>query len=1291
MTAPPVICRWCGGPVEAGKKGHGACLPKRLAPALRALEKDLLVRAKTERVEAGLKQAWEDEQKAGQTGQGFEPWRRERVTQLAVAWILSIVFIRTLEDRGYIDPRLAGATAAALRAAEAREQDFRLEIATFAGPREYLLAVFRELARLPGARDVFDTRHNPIWALSPSSAGAQALLEFFRKQDDQGAPALVFTGADTRFLGDLYQDLSEAVRKRYALLQTPDFVEEFILDQTLDPAIAEFGLKEVTLIDPTCGSGHFLLGAFKRLLGRRQEASPGEHVADLARQVLGQVYGVDINPYAVAIARFRIVLAVLDSVGIKRLERAPDIRPNVVVADSLLHRFDQRADAKGQMSLGDDLQWGERLFRLDNRAEVERVLSKRFHAVVGNPPYITEKDRLKRKKYRDMYESAAGKYALSAPFTERFFELAVVDGFVGLINSNAWTKRDYGKRLIEAVLPRLDVQKVIDTSGCYLPGHGTPTLLLFGRNRKPAAGDVTAVFGKRGEQSVPVDPAHAPVWTELAKHHATVGFEGAHVTVESLSRAVLSRSPWILVGGGARQTMATMQACAMSLGQLGTIGVFGMTNANDCYLLPVGVAVRRRIEPSLTAPFYSGQTFRDWLAESEQEAIFPYGDSGLLDIHAHAGLHRFLWAFRTVLGTRATFDGGTYFSEGIPWWKWHQVAIDRVGGTTISFSYVSTHNQFWLGRGRNTFNQPAPLIKLRPDCGDSDHQAIVGYLNSSIVGFWCRLVMFPKGVVQAGETMTIRKAPWISYLEYAGNLLQQLPVPALDGLRDKLLDLVIAAEDVVKEIGSHAAEAVAGATLAATPTRAALRDARSRSFAERARLRGILVSLQEEMDWRVYGLFGLPTIEAPSVEAVRVPVEPNHRPFEVRLARDVTTDISAREWFRVHEREAPQDVGGPLADLYQQRLRLLDHPLHGKQLRLLETPEAKRRWSPPDDARAFSDAVRTWLLERIEAAFRAQATPELRTARQLALELGRDPAVAAAHELLTEDSGLDLVGLLSSLVDAEGVPFLAGYRYSETAMTDKRPSWEEAWRLQRLEDEGRLEPELKRLGLKAIPEPDKYGPKDFLRHYWSLRGKLDVPKERFITVPGGNTDDDSTPLVGWAGWDHAQVARALGALYQQRKDEWPLTSPASKDRLVPLLAGLAERVPWLLQWHNEPTAAFAGKLGDFFRDYVSEEALALGVAASDLRTWTPPAAARRAAVNPDEVLAALAAWKPEADDDEAEADDEPPAGPTEADLATEVGVTRALIKKALKQLEADGLVEKLAGRPARYVATGDLA
>ena len=49
-------------------------------------------------------------------------------------------------------------------------------------------------------------------------------------------------GLDTRFLGDLYQDLSAHARETYALLQTPEFVEEFILDRAFEPAVTEFGL-----------------------------------------------------------------------------------------------------------------------------------------------------------------------------------------------------------------------------------------------------------------------------------------------------------------------------------------------------------------------------------------------------------------------------------------------------------------------------------------------------------------------------------------------------------------------------------------------------------------------------------------------------------------------------------------------------------------------------------------------------------------------------------------------------------------------------------------------------------------------------------------------------------------------------------------------------------------------------------------------------------------------------------------------------------------------------------------
>src|SRR5690606_14803109 len=123
--------------------------------------------------------------------------------------------------------------------------------------------------------------------------------------------------------------------------------------------------------------------------------------------------------------------------------KAPALRPKVVVADSLLHRLrpqeQLRLTQQAQVSFDEWASWGDGLFRLAEPGSVAEILGQRYHAVVGNPPYITEKDGTKRKKYREMYESAAGKYALAAPFSERFFDLASEGGYVGMINSNAWT------------------------------------------------------------------------------------------------------------------------------------------------------------------------------------------------------------------------------------------------------------------------------------------------------------------------------------------------------------------------------------------------------------------------------------------------------------------------------------------------------------------------------------------------------------------------------------------------------------------------------------------------------------------------------------------------------------------------------------------------------------------------------------------------------------------------------------------------------------------------------------
>ena len=1239
-------------------------LLKGLRPVLNVLDADLLSRAKDPGVEAGLTAGWEREKTAGRTAANFTLWCRRRTAQVSIAWVLSVVFVRTLEDRGFLARRrIAGPGA------EDSEQQFTA-LAPFLTPRDYLLMVFGELAKLPSAFDLFDARHNPVWVLAPSADVARQLLDFFRHPGKKGEAPPAFDGEDTRFLGDLYQKLSEDVRKRFALLQTPEFVEEFILDQTLDPAVKVFGLEDVRLIDPTCGSGHFLLGAFHRLFEAWMNKAPGEDRQVLAQRALQQVHGCDLNPYAVAIARFRLTLEFLQVTGIDKLERAPRLCLNLCVADSLLHGVEgEQIRLSGTVDDETRKTWGDQLFALEDEGEALRILTQRYHAVVGNPPYITETDAKKREKYRELYESAAGQFALAAPFTERFFGLASPAGFVGLINANSFTKRDFGKALITQVLPRLDVSKVVDTSGAYIPGHGTPTLLLFGRNRTAGTDDVTAVLGKRGEAEEPADPATAPVWSEIIGHHAEVGFDGRYVSVEPIPRGQMAEHPWVLVGGGARKLLEEIEVIASDvLDSMSTAnGAMAKSRADDVYLFPKGSLARQGIQPPFVLRNVRGENIRDWRIHTEEEALFPY-TSTLTPVPYDESKrsHQLLWRAKEILWRRREL-GGDHRELNRTWWEWNRLLKPRfLAKRRIAFAFVSTHNHFVLDRTRSMFSGSGPVILLKEQYDEADHLALLGLLNSSTVGLWCRLVMFQKGGDQVGDGARVSPAPWDRYLEYAGNLLKRLPIAALEESRTTLLALVRHAESTVRAIQDSAPAQTLHAWLNDKSVPGAnIKEQQGQTVTRLSRLQRLLVSIQEEIDWRVYELYGLPSITAPTVEEVLVPVSPEHRPFEVRLAREVNDDLSSKIWFERHKRPPPTDVDGPLAALYRKRLQLIDDH---KELQLLETPETKRRWSPRDYDAEFRDAYKNWLLDRIERLIEDQAQPTIVSARQLAAQLQRDSEIQAVAEVYTNESAPDLEHLAIDLVKAEGVPYVAALRYTDTGL-EKHNAWRETWELQRREDVG------EKVG--EIPVPPRYATGDYRRTtYWSHRGELDVPKERFVLYPGAETDNDSSPWLGWAGWDHLQKATALSGVYQIRKTEegW------EKDRLAPLLAGLHELVPWLIQWHNDPNEAYGGqRLGDFFRDFVSGEAHGLGCSTADLEAWRPPEATRgrnnkkttasKPKLTAETLLAAF---------------DSNGAELAQTDLADSLGVSSAAVGKVAKVCIEAGQLFQTNGRPKRF-------
>jgi hypothetical protein len=238
----------------------------------------------------------------------------------------------------------------------------------------------------------------------------------------------------------------------------------------------------------------------------------------------------------------------------------------------------------------------------------------------------------------------------------------------------------------------------------------------------------------------------------------------------------------------------------------------------------------------------------------------------------------------------------------------------------------------------------------------------------------------------------------------------------------------------------------------------------------------------------------------------------------------------------------------------------------------------------------------------------------------------------------------DLSEVVGALVDAEHVPFLAAYRYQGKGF-DTRADWERVWELQRAEDriaerlgQDVTHPEVRRAverELGTIPVPPKYGSGDFARtEYWRHRGKLDVPKERFVSYPAATRDGDGSLLLGWAGWDHREQAQALAVLASERRSEdgW------GRDRIAPLLAGLAELLPWVEQWHGEIDPVFGSSPAELYQGFLDAQLAELDLTRTDLATWRPtgrvdvtplprkptsrttPAAAprpRRAATEPD--------------------------------------------------------------------------
>jgi len=445
--------------------------------------------------------------------------------------------------------------------------------------------------------------------------------------------------------------------------------------------------------------------------------------------------------------------------------------------------------------------------------------------------------------------------------------------------------------------------------------------------------------------------------------------------------------------------------------------------------------------------------------------------------------------------------------------------------------------------------------------------------------FWLKQVSHDKG--NGGYGGGIADQEWERFFEFTGTKLQEFPLPgSYPRERARLID------GLAREANGQLPSAVLPAGVR--------RDRVDAARSAWAGLRARMVFEQEELDWEVYRLYGLVdedlTYAGSGIDALAL----GERAFEIALARSVASGSETTAWFTRHGSTPLVKIPGSWPADYRLLVsRRLEVMASSPFIGLLERPEYKRRWNSPTFDDLLPDALASFILDRLEAvAWSDGAGPLALSVAQLADRVKGDAEVVEAMLLLRDAVEVNLTAELGRLLADESVPYLAALRYKDSGLR-KRAEWESVWELQRREDAGEK---------VSIPVPPKYGSGDFRRPaYWKARGKLDVPKERFICYPGAERPGDASMVIGWAGWDHLAQARALARLLVERAGDG--LDPGQQ---LALVAGLIELEPWLHQWHAAPDAAFGGSSpAAFITGFIDTHLASLGRTRADAQGWRP--------------------------------------------------------------------------------------
>jgi type I restriction-modification system DNA methylase subunit len=312
------------------------------------------------------------------------------------------------------------------------------------------------------------------------------------------------------------------VKKAGGVFYTPTYIVDYIVKNTVGKLLEDKTHKQVAalrILDPACGSGSFLIGAYQYLLDWHRDwytnnnpekwlggknptiykARAGEHrltTSERKKILLNNIYGVDIDTQAVEVTKLSLLLKVLEGENEQSIaqqlklfhERAlPDLGNNIKCGNSLIgndyFHYDGVQESMGLYADENDGQIKINAFDWDGKDGFSEIIKGGgFDAIIGNPPYVRSQTlgAPQRDYYSKTYKTATATYDIYVLFVEKAMALIGKKGRCGFIMPNKFFTTDYGRGLRLILSQRKNLEYLIDFEDAQVfVDAGTYTTLIF--------------------------------------------------------------------------------------------------------------------------------------------------------------------------------------------------------------------------------------------------------------------------------------------------------------------------------------------------------------------------------------------------------------------------------------------------------------------------------------------------------------------------------------------------------------------------------------------------------------------------------------------------------------------------------------------------------------------------------------------------------------------------------------------------------------------------------------------